>query len=209
MFRTSRFQCGKKRHGFTLVEILVALFIFAVLGLIGTQLVSRVTQQQGQLAERGARLTELQRAMQILKRDFMQIQNRPIRDGLGDLRPSLILADDDGLEFTRLGWRNPLRQSRSDEQRVAYLFDDANNALIRLFWPVLDRAQDSEPIQQVLLTEVDRVEFLVISSDGNRFNYWPQVTAGQNGPAATAIEMRIDAAPFGRIDRIWEVPAVQ
>jgi len=208
MLRTLSVQVGKKSRGFTLVEILVALFIFAVLGLIGTQLVSRVTQQQGQLAERGARLTELQRAMQILKRDFMQMQNRPIRDGLGDLRPSLILADDNELEFTRLGWRNPLRQRRSDEQRVAYLFDEADNTLIRLFWPILDRAQDSEPVRQVLLTGVDRVEFLVISSDGNRFNYWPQVNAGQNSPAAAAIEMRIDAAPYGRIDRIWEVPAV-
>jgi general secretion pathway protein J len=188
---------------------MVALFIFAVLGMIGTQLVSRVTQQQGQLADRGARLGELQRAMQILKRDFMQIQNRPIRDGLGDLRPSLVLAEDIGLEFTRLGWRNPLRQPRSDEQRVAYLFDEGENTLIRLFWPVLDRAQDSEPVRQVLLTRVDRVEFLVVGSDGNRFDYWPQVTAPVNGPAAAAIELRIDAAPFGRIDRIWEVPAVQ
>lgn len=197
------------RYGFTLIEILVALFIFAVLGLIGTQLVGRVAQQQTALSERGARLIEVQRAMQILKRDFMQMQQRSIRDGLGDLRPALVLEEDAGLEFTRIGWRNPLRQPRSDEQRVAYVFDEREKQLVRLFWPVLDRAQDSEPVRQVLLTNVEEADFEVVAANGSRFSYWPQVSQEHAGPQAAAILLRIDTAPYGRIDRIWEVPSVQ
>jgi general secretion pathway protein J len=196
-------------RGFTLIEILVALFIFAVLGLIGTQLVGRVTQQQAALSERGGRLIEVQRAMQILKRDFMQMQQRAIRDGLGDPRPALVLEEDAGIEFTRLGWRNPLRQSRSDEQRIAYVFDEREKRLLRLFWPVLDRAQDTEPVRQVLLTEVEEAEFEVIAANGSRSSYWPQVIQGGAGLPAAAIRLRIEVVPYGRIDRMWEVPSVQ
>ena len=78
-------------RGFTLVEILVALFIFAIVGLMGTQLISRVSTQQTILSERGARLIELQRAMTILKRDIMQVQRRNIRDAYGDQQPAVQL----------------------------------------------------------------------------------------------------------------------
>lgn len=198
-----------RRAGFTLVEILVALFIFAIIGLIGTQLVGRVTKQQTLLAGRGDRVMEIQRAMQVMKRDFMQINQRSIRDGLGDLRGALVLDDDNLLEFTRLGWRNPLRQPRPDEQRVAYRFDEREKVLARLFWPVLDRAQDSEPVRQILLTDVERAEFSIIGSDGSRSDYWPRVAQATPGAVqAAAILLRIDMRPFGLIERIWEVPAV-
>jgi general secretion pathway protein J len=194
--------------GFTLVEILVALFIFAIVGLIGTQLISRVTIQQTVLSERGARLIEVQRAMQILRRDFMQIQNRPVRDGFGDIRPSLVLDDDNLLEFTRLGWRNPLQQPRADEQRVAYGFDVRNRELVRYFWSVLDRAQDSEPIRQVLLSNVDAAQFLLITSDGTKHEYWPRVAEGAPGAVSVAgIALRLELKPYGQINRLWEVPA--
>lgn len=195
--------------GFTLVEILVALFIFAIIGLIGTQLIGRVTKQQTLLSERGARVVEIQRAMQVMKRDFMQITQRPIRDGLGDIRGALILDDDNQLEFSRLGWRNPLRQPRSDEQRVAYQFNEQDKVLARLFWPVLDRAQDSEPVRQLLLSDVERVEFSIIGSDGSRSDYWPRVVQSTPGAVqVAAILVRFEMPPYGLLERIWEVPAV-
>ncbi|MYE52402.1 MAG: prepilin-type N-terminal cleavage/methylation domain-containing protein, partial [Gammaproteobacteria bacterium] len=55
-------------RGFTLVEVLVALAVFAVVGLMSAQLMSRTLANHESLSERSARLAEVQRAMLILKR---------------------------------------------------------------------------------------------------------------------------------------------
>ncbi len=194
--------------GFTLIEILVALFIFAIVGLMGTQLISRVSNQQVILSERGARLIELQRAMSILKRDFMQIQRRSIRDEHGDQQPAIHLEDDDRIEFTRSGWRNPFGQPRSELQRVAYRLDEEKHELQRYFWPVLDRSQDSQPLVQVLLNDVQKMEFNVVDQAGNMHDFWPQVSTGgqENRAALAAVIMRLEAPPYGALERIWEIP---
>ncbi len=192
-----------KRGGFTLIEMLVALAIFAVIGLLSVQLLNRIVDHYAILSERGARLIEVQRAMHILKRDVMQYQpERGIRSEYDDFKAALEI-DDDVLEFTRSGWRNPLQQPRASVQRVAYALDDNN--LQRYYWNVLDRAQDSLPLEQTLLTEVESIEFLALDEVGNSHSFLP-LPAG-TPPNIKAILMRIEFAPYGFVERIWEIPS--
>ena len=65
--------------GFTLMELLVAMAIFAI---IGTLALSGYTelQRQSEYAElRLARIREVQRAVQTLGQDLAQIEPRPVR----------------------------------------------------------------------------------------------------------------------------------
>jgi len=196
-------------RGFTLVEMLVVFAVFAVIGVVTSQIVSRVIDNQRLMAERGARLAQVQRAMQILQRDLMQIAARGVRDQLGDpLQPVLIGAD--GLiEFTRMGWRNPLARQRSELQRVAYVLDDGD--LYRAYWLVLDRAPDSEPLLQLLLEDVEQVAFIALDRSGNEHSFWPQDTGGaplDPNARLAGIILRIEIAPFGAVERLWPVPGV-
>jgi len=78
--------------GFTLMELLVAMAIFAI---IGTLALSGYTelQRQSEYAElRLARIREVQRAVQTLGQDLAQIEPRPIREPLGDARLPAVLA---------------------------------------------------------------------------------------------------------------------
>ena len=197
----------RRQNGFTLIEILVALFIFALVALISGQLLSRTLSAQDQLQDRGERLALVHRAMQIIQRDLLQLTNRSIRDadGFGSLAP-LLINTDGFIEMTRVGWRNPLRHRRSEMQRVSYRLEDEK--LVRGYWHTLDRGYDAEPAFQTLLEEVKRVEFYVLDTQGEEHKFWPPQLQGGQAADPAAIILRFEIAPFGVVERIWQVPNV-
>ena len=197
----------RSQHAFTLIEILVALFIFALVALISGQLLSRTLSAQDQLQDRGERLALVHRAMQIVQRDLLQLTNRPIRnsDDLERLGP-LLINTDGFLEMTRMGWRNPLRHSRSEMQRISYRLEDEK--LIRGYWHTLDRGYDAEPAFQTILEDVKRVEFYVLDIQGEEHKFWPPMRQNEQVADPIAIILRIEIAPFGVIERIWQVPSL-
>ncbi len=197
---------ARRPPGFTLIEVLIVLAIFSVIGVMSAQILSRVLANNQVLAERGARLVEVQRAMQILQRDLLQLSGRGIRDLLGDPLEPLMIGADGMIEFTRFGWRNPLGRPRSELQRVGYIVQD--ETLYRAYWMVLDRAPDTEPHLQALLQGVQEAEFSALDVSGNEHSFWPPAGDFRNDPSLqlAAIILRIDAAPFGVVERVWPVP---
>ena len=198
-------QISSKSRGFTLLEVLIAFFVFGIIGLISSQLLSQTLKSNENLTSHGTRLTNIHRAMQIIQRDLMQQTNRTVNDGLGDLEGPLVIKTDGTIEFSRLGWRNPLALPRAETQRVGYLVEDGN--LVRAYWQVLDRAQDSEPVLQTLLEDVERLEFYALDNFGNEHSFWD--TPGSPPPPnvrLVGVLMRIEVAPFGDMERVWELP---
>lgn len=194
-------------HGFTLIEMLIALAVFAVLGVMASQLLSRMVDVHDVASTRGQRLSDVQRAMQIMQRDIMQVSQRGVRDELGDPLVHFRLGGDVALEFTRRGWRNPLGQRRSELQRVAYRVTDG--VLYRYYWNVLDRAQDSEPIVQELLSDVENFEISAIDVSGNEHEFWPLIgeLADDERTRLAGVRVLVDTVPFGEITRLWDMPA--
>ncbi|MEM7217553.1 MAG: type II secretion system minor pseudopilin GspJ [Pseudomonadota bacterium] len=199
--------CAARRrvNGFTLLELLVAIAVFAVLGLMSSQLLGNIIRQHDIIEERGQRLQDLQRAMGILERDIAQITERGIRDAYGEPLPSIFAGQEMPLEFTRVGWRNPLGHQRSELQRVAYAVVDQK--LYRYYWSVLDRSPDTEPLEQLLLEDVLSVEFAPL--DGNA-DPWPQPDGDPTDPnlRLVAINVRFEVEPYGEINRLFEVPQI-
>ena len=85
------------QNGFTLMEILVALFIFAIVGMISAQLLSRTLDAYEVLEDRGDRLAQIHRAMFVVQRDMLQYQDRGVRTASGDAFPALMLGDEGSL----------------------------------------------------------------------------------------------------------------
>jgi general secretion pathway protein J len=199
-------------HGFTLVEILVALLVFSVVGLISARLLSQSIDNQNNLQDRGQRLAEVHRAMRILQRDILQLSRRKIRDEQNEILPALMVGNEGLIEFTRVGWRNPLGQPRSEVQRVGYRWQDEK--IVRGYWLTLDRGFDAEPAFQTLLEGVQDIEFFAIDQLGNEHNEWPLDLEAGDLPIENeeiylaAILVRLEVSPFGVIERIWRVPSV-
>jgi general secretion pathway protein J len=142
-----------------LVELLIAIGIFAAIGLTAYHVLDTIVDAQQTVDERGDALRQLQKTSIIIKKDFLQIVNRPIRSEYGDMSSPAALTTS-GLypvEFSHVGWRNPAGVVRSDVQRVAY--EVKEHQLLRHYWNVLDRAQDSKPVTQTLLNGVDEIKF--------------------------------------------------
>jgi len=178
-------------RGFTLLEVLIAVGITALIGVGSAQLLNSIINAKQSTDIRSQKLASLQRLNMVLSRDIEQMINRPVRDEYGDTQPALRLNDGDYLiEFTRAGWRNsPVTDDpRSELQRVAYRTelidsDDCKVAYIRLqswgvtepegeclvryFWPVLDRSSESEPVSQVVLEQVEAVEIEMLVKEEN------------------------------------------
>ena len=196
---------GSSEKGFTLMEILVALFIFSVVGMISAQLLGRTLDAYGLLEDRGNRLAQIHRAMFVVQRDMLQYQDRAVRTASGDSFPALMIGDEGSLEMTRGGWRNPLQRPRSNLQRVAYRLQGEN--LVRAYWPVLDRLGGEEPLTQTILEEVDDLEFFVIDEQGEEHKIWPPGPLADGSPArVSGLILRISMSPIGIVERVWEVP---
>lgn len=159
-------------RGFTLLELLIAISIFALIAAASYHLLKSVTQMQESSVEVWDSLGEIQRAKLVLEKDLLQLTIRPIKDESGQRLPTLMTGQEGYLlEFTRSGWRNLTEQGRSDLQRVAYEFTE--NQLIRHYWQVLDRVISVQPQAQVLMGGIDNISFRFRDNRKRWHTIWP------------------------------------
>lgn len=147
-----------RHRGFTLVEVLVAVSITALVGVLAYGSLSTVLSGVEGNRAAAKRISDINRAFRLLDRDLRQLVARPVRDEFGELEAALRGASESlqGLTFTRAGWSNSQLRSRSTQQRVRYLVED--NTLWRETYAVLDRAPDTEPQRVALLSNVESLE---------------------------------------------------
>jgi general secretion pathway protein J len=190
----------RRGNGFTLLEVLIAMSIFSVIGLGAAQMLRSMIQTHERTQARIEAFNSVSQALALLERDLTQIVSRPIRDEYGESRPSLLVGNDAyPLEFTRTGWSNPLNFPRSDLQRVAYARSD-DGELVRYFWLVLDRAEDSSPKSQVLLAGIRDLRVNLVDDQGAQTDFWPNTAEPGGLPAA--IEIILETEKMGEVRRL-------
>ena len=197
-----------KSRGFTLLEMVVTVLIFGIVGVLAVQLLAQSVRTAEKVISRSAVLGEWHRGMSILEQDFLQLSPRSIRDEFGDGQPNIVLGSPAEIEFTRSGWPNVLNRQRSDLQRVAYFLQE--NGLYRRYWNVLDRAKDTQAVDQLMLQNVHSVEFEVIDGSGREHYFWPP-SSGLDAEYVTrrlvAVRMTLDMAALGTVSHLWIVPS--
>lgn len=196
--------------GFTLVELLVAMAIFAILSVLAYGGYNNAVKQNEIARGSMKRLEALQTTVRLLTQDFEQIAPRPVRDVLGDARLPALLADrrDQNLfSLTRAGWTNPAGLPRATLQRVSYVLD-TDGKLRREHFNVLDATLADEPVKRELIDRVKSVRVRYMDPQKQWQDQWPPL----NAPAATlarsrplAVEVTLELEDLGEVTRLIEV----
>ncbi len=204
----ARSEYADRERGFTMIEVLIAIAIFAILYLLAYGgLSSVITSKQG-TEQNLIRLKQLQLTMSKLQRDVEQTVDRDGKDELGGTLRKIAAGTDTDLllELSRNGWRNPAGLTRSHLQRVAYRLDE--DKLIRMTWPFVDRAQDSQANETVLIDNIESAELRFYDEEGEVSDTWPTATAqASDAPVALpqALEFTLEMGDWGEIKRIFRV----
>lgn len=198
-----------RQKAFTLIEIMVAVAIFAVMSAMAWGALSRSLADAEMLTDRMDRLQAIQRTMRFMVTDLSQAAPRSVRNELGDTQLPAVLSSltgDFALELTHGGWNNPAGLPRGTQQRSAYRLED--DELVRYHWNVLDRTYSNEPVATVLLDDVESLFFLFYDDSGASSETWPPRNTAGSTPARIrprAVEIVLSLNDVGEITRLVEV----
>ncbi|MFW2147852.1 type II secretion system minor pseudopilin GspJ [Acinetobacter sp. TY1] len=157
------------RKGFTLVELLVAIAIFAVLSALGWKVFDYLIQVKDRNAVHEANIGQLQQAYQQMQRDTLQLM--PVTANIaGDVQPALSLSNQQ-FTFSKAGVTDPLKQGRSAFERIEYQYNAQDKKIYRLKYNNLNRLRTEQPLSAVLLSDVDQFE--VMAMNPTEINQWP------------------------------------
>jgi general secretion pathway protein J len=189
--------------GFTLLEILIALFIFTIVSVIMVTALHTVLNSQAATDKQAQRLTELQTAMILMANDFEQTINRPITSSKDSI--DSFIGTPNSVTFTHAGLANPLGElQRSTLQRVQYSLNKEH--LLRLTWPVLEQTTKTQPSQRILLNNVDDLRFEYLNEKGVFQHNWP--TADNKSDALpNAVRVTFNINHWGKMSQVYIIPA--
>lgn len=190
-------------RGFTLLELLVAVALLAVIGAMAYGGLDSVMASRTAIEERLAAIAELQTAVGLLERDLAMAAPRAVRDGLGGRESAMMSRPVAArrLSLTRGGPRQPPGVERSSLQRVDY--GVVGETLVRTHWRHLDRTPGAVPLATELLGGMERLTFRFLDPRGEWYGDWPP--PGEEGVSErlpAAVEVRLYHERWGGLQRV-------
>lgn len=170
-------------HGFTLLEIMIALAVFAILATITSTALYNAFNIQARITTQASHINALQLAITFIKRDTEQMLARAIHGNEMHVFPPFI-GQSHHLEFTRSGFVNPdATQPRSALTRVAFLCKKSQ--LIRRSWAMLDIPERKLYQDHVLLDNLDQCSFAYLAHNRQILSTWQAYAVQQNQRSET------------------------
>ncbi|TPW04619.1 MAG: proteinral secretion pathway protein J [bacterium] len=195
----------KQRAGFTLVEVMISLMIFAMLAAAGAAVLSGAINNRFAIKAASDRVGDLQRMRGLLRADLGQAAARRSRGPTGRPTPQPIIGatapGEPILLLNRAGWSNPGGQARPSLQRVEYRLVEGR--LERRASTHLDGARPGPP--QVLYRGVSDVTVNFVR-DGVAA---PAFISSYDRPLPDAVRIEMTIEGFGRVEQLFIVGSGQ
>lgn len=189
--------------GFTLLEVVVAVAIFAVIGSILFAGLNQLINVKTTVDQRLTLAADLQRSFGLFRDDLNHYVPRSIRNAYGQTEPGLQTNAGTGsavLVLTRTN--NGLDGAQLE--RVEYWWEEGR--VIRVRWPMLDRATDEQQQRRVLLDQVTAIEVRVLDDEGHWNGSWPPIRTTGDRAQARAVELRVSLDGQGDLVSLVALP---
>ncbi len=190
------------RRGFTLLEVLIAIAIVAVIAVLGYRALAALSDAETRLAAEATRWRTLDLFFARLEGDMRQAVPRSARSGatreapwLGFMTNSEGSDGDSALAFSRAGPEFNIEPG-SAGQRIGYRL--RNGTVEVLYWASYDRPQDVQAASYTLLTDVARFRLTYLARDNAWVESWP--IAG-DGDLPRAVRVQLTLASGETIER--------
>ncbi len=189
--------------GFTLLEMVIAIGIFAVIAAVLYPAMQQFIKAREQLSEKSTGLASLQNTMLFMGNDFRYALDRKVRNGYGDPEEAFS-TDIESDEIFRLTTAYPDIgvYGSSVPKRVAWVYDGTD--LLRRTWNVLDRVSDTGVNTRLMLEDVTRVSLRFASIEENDIDWSSSWRNGEGLPQA--VEIVVELADSITFRRLFELP---
>ena len=197
----------KHSRAFTLIEILIALMVFAILATVTASSLYHAFNTRSRVNAQAERLTSLQLAISLMQQDFIQVVERPVRGNDMSLFPAFI-GQEQYVEFTRDGLINPgAIEQRSSLKRIALLCDGGQ--LLQRTWSSLDSPDRNHYEDRVLMEKISDCHFNYLTRTLQTLTQWREQAISQNQirePLPKAVQVNFTVENWGELNMLFLIP---
>jgi general secretion pathway protein J len=187
-----------KAAGFTLVELLIALSILALVATLGYRALASITDSEAQLTAEARHWRNLDGLFARFESDVREAVPREVRTGSGSEPAWFGSVEGSGnaeLRFSRAGPEFAVEPG-SGGQRIGYRL--RNGAVEVLYWPRLDQPETVPPQAYALADGIQRFHVSYLDARGGWRDRWPVLG---EPPVPRAVYVAMTLAGGGVIER--------
>ena len=197
----------KNFKGFTLIEILIALTVFAILAAITSSSLYYAFNTRTRVNAQAERLNALQLAVSIMQQDTTQAVARAVRGNDLHVFP-IFVGQPQYLELTRDGNVNPKSlEKRSTLKRIALVCMEGK--LLHRTWNSLDPVDRNDYEDKVLLDNITECHFNYLNQSLQPLQEWREHAVTQNQQKELlpkAIQININLKKWGELNLLFIIP---
>ncbi len=149
-------------NGFSLIEVIIAVSIFALLGVMGVSMLSSFSGAQTQIIAAEGFLASIQQFRATLNADLQNAVKRPVRDLYGSNSKAVFKGNPSNksevlMSFVRANHMGALISDEAPAiQRVEYIFKE--HALLRRAYLLPDATTETPVIEKIVFENVKSVQ---------------------------------------------------